>query len=164
MTMLKRIPTLVAVVLSSALWLPASPGNSAAPALPADGASTKSTSAITVRIEALRNDRGTVYVSLHASKKSFDDGKGGLKDAQARPKQGTAVVVFENVVPGKYALSFIHDENDNKKLDTSFIGIPKEGFGFSKDVMGRFGAPKFDDAALTIPPGATTVVMHTKYM
>lgn len=61
-------------------------------------------------------------------------------------------------------MSFIHDENDNKKLDTNWIGIPKEGFGYSKDVMGRFGPPKFDDAVLDVPAGPVAVVMHTKYM
>jgi uncharacterized protein (DUF2141 family) len=151
---------------SMALLLPVLPTTSAAatPAAPTDDVGAKPTGVITVRIEALRNDRGTVYVSLHDNKKSFNDNKGALQSAQARPKQGTAVVVFEKVAPGKYALSFIHDENDNKKLDTNFIGIPKEGFGYSKDAMGRFGPPKFDDAALTIPSGATTLVVHTKYM
>jgi uncharacterized protein (DUF2141 family) len=87
-----------------------------------------------------------------------------VASVQARPANRLAVVVFENVVPGRYALSFIHDENDNKKLDTNLIGIPKEGFGYSKDAMGRFGPPKFDDAVLTVPAGPVTVVMHTKCM
>jgi len=151
-------------VLSTGRDLPDLVTAGAAFAAPADQAGAKPTSVITVRIEALRNDRGTVYVSLHDNKKTFDDNKGAVQSAKALPKQGTAVVVFKNVVPGKYALSFIHDENDNKKLDTSFIGIPKEGFGYSKDAMGRFGPPKFDDAALVLPAGATTVVMRTKYM
>ena len=164
MTKLHRTLMVVAAVLAIGLWFSSSPITSAATASPTDGTNTKPTAVITVRIESLRNDRGTVYVSLHDSKKSFDDNKGGIQNGQARPKQGTAVVVFEHVVPGRYALSFIHDENDNKKLDTNFIGIPKEGFGYSKDVMGRFGPPKFEDATLTIPAGPTTVVMHTKYM
>jgi len=164
MTNVKRTSRLVAVVPLTALLLLVPPSTSAAPTPPTDGGNAKATGAITVRIEALRNDRGTVYVSLHANKRSFDDNKGGIQNAQARPKQGTVVVVFDNVVPGRYALSFIHDENDNKKLDTNFIGVPKEGFGYSKDAMGRFGPPKFDDAALAIPSGATTVLMHAKYM
>jgi len=119
---------------------------------------------ITVRIEALRNDNGTVYVSLFDNKKAFGDNKGAVVSVQARPANRTAVVMLDNVAPGRYALSFIHDENDNKKLDTNWIGIPKEGFGYSKDAMGKFGPPKFDDALLDVPAGPVTVVMHTKYM
>ncbi|HJX62743.1 MAG TPA: DUF2141 domain-containing protein [Polyangia bacterium] len=117
-----------------------------------------------MRIESLRNDRGIVFVSLYDNKLAFDKNKGEAAGAQARPANRSAVVVFESVVPGTYALSFIHDENENKKLDTNFLGIPKEGFGYSKDAMGRFGRPKFDDAALIVPVGSVTVVMHAKYL
>ena len=40
---------------------------------------------------------------------------------------------------GTYSIGFFIDKNDNEKLDTNFLGIPKEQFGFSNDVMGRFG-------------------------
>jgi uncharacterized protein (DUF2141 family) len=144
---------------------PAAPAKAATPvAEPAKNAGAKPSATITVRIEALRNDQGTVYVSLYDNQKAFADNKAAVQSGQARPKQRMAVVVLENVVPGRYALSFIHDENDNKKLDTNFIGIPKEGFGYSKDAMGRFGPPKFDDAAMVVPAGPVTVVMHAKYM
>ena len=35
----------------------------------------------------------------------------------------------------------------NGELDTNFIGLPKEGFGFSNDAMGRMGPPGFDAAS-----------------
>ncbi len=142
------------------LALPAAAENQTPPA----ASQGKPHSTITVRIEALRNDKGTVYVSLFDNKKSFGDNKKAVVSGQARPANRTAVVVLDNVEPGKYALSFIHDENDNKKLDTNWIGIPKEGFGYSKDAMGMFGPPKFDDAVMDVPAGAVTVVMHAKYM
>ena len=46
---------------------------------------------------------------------------------------------------GDYAVSVIHDENNNAKLDT-FAGIPREGFGFSRNPAIRFGPPKFSAA------------------
>jgi len=150
---------LVASALAS-LALPAVAENPPPP-IPSQ---VKPHSTITVRIEALRNDKGTVYVSLFDNKKAFGDNKGAVVSGQARPANQTAVVVLDKVTPGRYALSFIHDENDNKKLDTSWIGIPKEGFGYSKDVMGKFGPPKFDDAVIDVPAGPVTVVMRTKYM
>lgn len=142
------------------LALPAGAENQA----PSAASPAKPHSTITVRIEALRNDKGTVYVSLFDNKKAFSDNKGAVISGQARPANRSAVVVLDNVAPGRYALSFIHDENDNKKLDTNWIGIPKEGFGYSKDVMGKFGPPKFDDAVMDVAPGPVTVVMHAKYM
>ena len=45
---------------------------------------------------------------------------------------------------GTYAVKLFHDANDNGRLDTNWIGIPKERFGFSNNAMGRFGPPDFD--------------------
>jgi uncharacterized protein (DUF2141 family) len=35
----------------------------------------------------------------------------------------------------------------NGKLDTNWLGIPKEGYGFSKDVKDLLGAPPFSAAS-----------------
>jgi uncharacterized protein (DUF2141 family) len=47
---------------------------------------------------------------------------------------------------GTYAIACYHDENNNGKLDTKFMGIPKEGTGASNDARGTMGPPKFKDA------------------
>ncbi len=54
---------------------------------------------------------------------------------------------FEDIPPGTYALAVIHDENMNGKLDTNWLGVPKEGYGFSNDVKAVRGAPSFSDAS-----------------
>jgi uncharacterized protein (DUF2141 family) len=153
-------PSLVGLLIGM-ITIVALPAVADSPAtVPANGAR----STITVRIEALRNNQGTVYVSLYQDKKAFADNKNALASGQAKPTNQTAQVEFKNIVPGNYALSFIHDENNNQKLDTNFIGIPKEGFGFSKDATGKFGPPKYDDAVVNVPAGPVTIVMRTKYM
>jgi uncharacterized protein (DUF2141 family) len=160
---MKRVTQWMVGLVASALAVLALPAV-AEDQPPPPPSQAKPHSTITVRNEALRNDKGTVYVSLFDNKKTFGDNKNAVVSGQARPANRTAVVVLDNVAPGRYALSFIHDENDNKKLDTNWIGIPKEGFGYSKDAMGKFGPPKFDDAVLDVPAGPVAVVMHTKYM
>ena len=39
-----------------------------------------------------------------------------------------------------------HDVNDNQKLDTNWIGIPKEPVAISNNARGRLGPPKWKDA------------------
>jgi uncharacterized protein (DUF2141 family) len=126
-------------------------------------ASAKPVTRLTVRADALRNDRGIVFVALFDSEQGFD-AKKPVRGGQARPANRSATVVFENVPVGKYAVSFIHDENENKTLDTNFLGIPTEGFGFSRNAMGAFGPPGFDDAAVNLPRVTSTVVMRAKYL
>lgn len=54
---------------------------------------------------------------------------------------------FEDIPPGTYALAVIHNENMNGKLDTNWIKIPTEGYGFSNDAKGLRGAPSFSAAS-----------------
>ena len=53
-------------------------------------------------------------------------------------------ISFDSISPGKYAIQFFHDENENQKMDFSLIGIPKEKFGSSNDVKPVLGPPKFE--------------------
>lgn len=76
---------------------------------------------------------------------------------------GTGSVTFEDVAPGTYAVALIHDENSNKKLDTTF-GIPREGFGFSRNPAIRMGPPKFGEASFTVGAGHTDTAIKVKYM
>jgi len=47
--------------------------------------------------------------------------------------------LFPGVAPGRYAVSVFHDENSNGKMDTNFIGIPREGVGASNNAKGHLG-------------------------
>ena len=58
--------------------------------------------------------------------------------------------VFDNVEPGEYALTVLHDENGNGKLDTNLLGMPKEGYGVSNNAFRRFGPPRFREAKITV--------------
>jgi len=62
----------------------------------------------------------------------------------------TVVLKFENVPDGEYALSVFHDANENSVLDKSKLGIPKEGFAFSNNVMGKKGPPTFEKARFMV--------------
>ena len=63
---------------------------------------------------------------------------------------------INNVLPyGEYAVTLFVDFNGNKKLDKNFLGIPKEQYGFSNNVMGRMSPPTFDQAKFAIA-GPTT--------
>ena len=56
---------------------------------------------------------------------------------------------------GEYAMTLFIDFNGNKKIDKNFLGIPKEPYGFSNNVIGNMSAPTFDQAKFLIS-GPTT--------
>lgn len=63
---------------------------------------------------------------------------------------------------GDYALALVHDENGNGRMDT-FLGMPREGFGFSRDAPVRFGPPRFEDARFALE-GSQTLVVTMRYL
>ena len=52
--------------------------------------------------------------------------------------------------PGRYAVSVYLDENDNGKLDSGLLGIPKEPVGASNNPRHRMGPPHFEDCTFSM--------------
>jgi len=76
-----------------------------------------------------------------------------VKAVRLDPAPGAVSGVFRDVPEGAYAITAIHDENDNGKLDSNLIGIPTERYGFSNNPS-LWGPPRFTDARVAIA-GAT---------
>ena len=81
---------------------------------------------LTVSIKNISSDKGTLRVGIFNSQNDFM--KKQLYGQIIKSKSGNVTVVFENIPAGAYAISIIHDENENGELDSNFFGIPKEGF------------------------------------
>ena len=71
--------------------------------------------------------------------------------------------MFNDVAPGEYAISLLHDENGNGKVDKALF-LPTEGFGFSRDARVRMGPPKFSDAAVDIGAKDRQLTIRMRYM
>ena len=76
---------------------------------------------------------------------------------------GSVVVRMTGVPPGTYAAQAYQDENDNRKIDRNFFGIPTEGIGFSNDARMRFGPPSFADAAFTLGQSGGQIRLTLRY-
>jgi uncharacterized protein (DUF2141 family) len=106
------------------------------------------TSVIHVEIAGLRNDKGQVFCALYSSPEGFPkDSKKAIARVTSQISNEHAVCEFPGVGAGTYAVSVFHDENSNGKLDTNFMGIPREGVGASNNAKGHLGPPKFRDAS-----------------
>jgi uncharacterized protein (DUF2141 family) len=101
-----------------------------------------------VQILNIRNSTGTIDCALFASPDGFP--RESLHSAAVvmvlKITETQARCDFEDIPPGKYALVVIHDENRNGKLDTNWLGVPKEGYGFSNNAKVSLRAPSFSDA------------------
>jgi uncharacterized protein (DUF2141 family) len=107
---------------------------------------TFSQSTITANISNLRSDKGTCKACLFNSPATFKNESGTpFQCVTASIKNKIAEAQFESIPAGTYALFVFHDENSNNKMDKNFIGIPKEGYGASKNKLPFASAPSYDE-------------------
>ena len=106
-----------------------------------------------VTVENIKRE-GVLYMAVYDDKDVFESDRGDNSGQRPGIVGGLIKAVeagrTEGVIElreGTYAIGFYIDKNQNEKIDTNFLGIPKEQFGFSNDVMGKFGPPSFEAAS-----------------
>jgi uncharacterized protein (DUF2141 family) len=111
------------------------------------------TGRVIVELLNVRSEQGEVLVALFRDAREFPDTARAFARHAEKARAGSMRVVFDGVPPGSFAVTVLHDENGNRTMDTGMFGIPKEGYGFSRDAIGRLGPPDFAAAALTLGAG-----------
>lgn len=100
---------------------------------------------LTVEITNVASEEGQIILAIYNSSENYDK-RIAFQEVKLKPEIDT--VIFETNLPdGEYLVMLVHDINNNGKLDTSFIGMPKEPVGLSnydgKGIPGKFKKHKF---------------------
>jgi uncharacterized protein (DUF2141 family) len=102
--------------------------------------STQGFSTLTIRVTGIRNTKGKIRLALFRDS-TFVEGR----EIEIDSATLSAKVVFEKLPKGVYSVNLFHDENMNGKMDSNFMGMPVEGYGFSNNPGKRMGKPGFDE-------------------
>lgn len=122
-------------------------------------------SGIHVKILDIRNSTGTVACALFESQEGFPNEflEFATNIMIIKIRKSQACCYFEDISPGTYAMAVVHDENKNGKLDTNWMGIPKEGYGFSNNAKALLGAPSFSAASFRYDGQSIDMTMSMNY-
>ncbi|MFO7670248.1 MAG: DUF2141 domain-containing protein [Bacteroidales bacterium] len=103
-----------------------------------------------ITFKGLRNNKGIVAIGL------YKDPRGWHKNPDLEPnwskeniKDSCLTVKYENLPFGTYAITMMDDEDANLKMD-KFMGLPREGFGFSRNPKVGITAPKFEECSFVV--------------
>ena len=113
------------------------------------GATISTAGALEIKFDGITKDKGTVRVALFASEADFKADQ-PVAQQKAPAKKGGVTIRLEDVTPGRYCIASFQDLNNNEEIDTNFVGVPKEPYGFSRNARGRFGPPDFNDMAFDV--------------
>jgi uncharacterized protein (DUF2141 family) len=106
-------------------------------------------------VSGIRNNKGNIMLQV------FDSNQKIIKEEINPILDYKCSFLITNLTPGKYAVRYYHDENQNNKIETNLVGKPTEGYGFSNNVTGKFGPPPFAKWLFDVNCDTTIVLKPT---
>lgn len=105
---------------------------------------------LSVAIKGVPESEGKISIAVYDQADGFLKFDQVFKSNSLPANKGTTTVKIDDVPNGKYAIAVFYDKNGNDKLDTNWLGIPKEKVAFSKAKMKAFGPPKFEECSFKV--------------
>ena len=99
-----------------------------------------------VNITGFENDKGDCWFALDNSEDVYERDDTVFIGKILPIVNNKVSVEIDSLKYGTYAVKVFHDENRNGELDTNFLGIPSEDYGYSNNVSAWFGAPSWERA------------------
>ena len=116
-----------------------------------------------VTLDKLRSTKGIIRVCLTADAANFPRCIDRADAVRLNVPAAAGQFSLPGVPHGRYALAVIHDENGNGRLDT-IAGIPREGYGFSRNPVARFGPPRFTAARFSVESDGGVERVRMRYI
>lgn len=99
-----------------------------------------------VKFNGLNSDDGNIKIALCNSDENYKNHTSPFIGKSIPIDNHNAIIEFDDLPFGEYAIKAFHDEDANDDLNTNILGIPTEDYGFSNNVRGMFGPPSWEDA------------------
>ncbi len=124
---------------------------------------TRSTATLEIRFTGIRNSNGNITIGINNSPEGWPR-EPQMNDLWKKQyiEAGVITAIIINLDYGTYAISVLDDENSNQKMDM-FIGIPKEGWGFSRNPPFKLSAPNFEACSFLVNKPYQQITIDLRY-
>ncbi len=137
----------------------------AALAAPAPACDTSSTQVrLQVRVLGVAKPKGNVTITVYPDSSERFLSKGGKLARQRVPAAAPLTsACFALPAAGSYAIAVYHDANGDHDFNRSFVGMPDEGFGFSRNPKTKLGLPGLSEVRFAAAVGDNPVEIRLSY-
>ncbi len=104
---------------------------------------------IHVTITNVKEPKGEVIIYLYKGSEGFMEPDNVHKVVKIEASDYCEGYTFNNLEAGEYAVILHHDKDRNGKMK-SLLGIPREGFGFSRNYRPKTRSPKFNEVKFAV--------------
>jgi uncharacterized protein (DUF2141 family) len=121
---------------------------------------------VEVIIKGIKSEKGQIVIGVFKDDPTFQKEEAFISKSFPKTNiENSEMRVQFTLEPGTYGFSLLDDENMSSLMEYNFLGIPKEGFGFSDYYHKGFTKPKFDAFKFTVyPDQKKTVTIRIRYI
>jgi len=105
---------------------------------------------LSISIYNLENNKGEIQIGIYNKKENFPKDDKQYKVIFIKAENFSGVYTVKDLPKGEYAIAIMHDENSDRICNLNFMGIPKEGYGFSNNIKPLLSAPSFNDCKINL--------------
>ena len=105
---------------------------------------------LSVEVQGVKSSLGNINVAVYNRSHGFLEFEKVFKIDRIATQEATTNFKIMDLPNGEYAVAIFHDENGNDKLDTNWLGIPKESVAFSNAKIKTFGPPSYKECAFNL--------------
>ncbi|WP_316800864.1 DUF2141 domain-containing protein [Pedobacter frigidisoli] len=104
-----------------------------------------------MNVSGIRSTKGNLIIQIYRDELSYENEQPykQLIFIKDQIESGSTRVKF-SIESGVYGFTLVDDENGNGRIDKNFIGMPKEGFGFSNFFMEKLKKPNFSQFQIKV--------------
>ena len=114
---------------------------------------------LTVIVKGFENEDGLAMIAVSNTEDDYDAKDEPFRGNAIKISEKTAIWTIDKIPFGEYAIKVFHDEYEDGELDTNFLGMPTEDYGFSNDARGSFGPASWEDAKFLFNSEKDTVII-----
>jgi uncharacterized protein (DUF2141 family) len=119
---------------------------------------------LTIAVTGLRNQSGQVCLKVFANSRGFPMTDEGTVIRECFKVTETPLTIrLPDLKLSSYAVTLFHDENSDRAFNRKGLGIPLEGFGFSRNPVVVSTAPTFGETAFLMIGKNTNIEIQMQY-
>lgn len=106
----------------------------------------------------IKNLKGEIKIGLYNNKASFPKKEYMYKSVTMKVSNASETYTIKDLPKGDYAVALFHDKNSDGICNTNFLGIPEEGYGFSKNYKPILSVPSFNNCRINLNDNMQIVI------
>ena len=113
---------------------------------------------LAVTIPNIKEHKGEIVIGIFDSREKFPKAEQDYRQLRFPVQANQSSFVIKDIQLRNCAVAIYHDQNSDGKCNLNFLGIPKEGYGFSNNVKPRFRAPAYESCKINLQESANITV------